>query len=320
MYPSPTATETQHNRVRRSAPGSVSVFGAPENYPTDPKRAAKMLMDRGIKVIPFRVHNKTKTPLIKNWSPYNYSTEMIVREIDKAFGVVVPKGLIVIDLDCDDTGKYVGLDAIVDLATDCGVDDVDFLNTLITDTPSGGMHLWYRVPPNVQVKNSASRIATNVDVRVADKGLVLMPPSINSDGAPYLFSGTGHIARLPKWLLQYINEVNRQNAEVGSAIKRLDYDLLVNSKDQARYLSDRCGLISTASTGARNNTLNAIAYSVYRRVAGGLIDAYAADMAIENAALMAGLDPQEVAATMRSAALAAASNPLPVDQKISRSE
>jgi hypothetical protein len=310
----------QPNSRKKAAPGSVSVFGPIQKYPTNPKIAAKMLMDRGIKVIPFRVHNKTKTPLIKNWSPYNYSAEMIVREIDRAFGIVVPKGLIVIDLDCDDSGKYVGLDAIVDLATDCGVNDVDFLNTLITDTPSGGMHLWYRVPPNVHVRNSASRIATNVDVRVADKGLVLMPPSINSEGAPYMFSGTGNIARLPKWLLQYINEVNRDAAEVGSAIKRLDYDLLVNNKNQAKYLANRAGLISGAGTGARNNTLNAVAYSIYRRVAGGLIDAYAADMAIENAALIAGLDAQEVAATMRSAALAAASAPILVDQRTSHSE
>lgn len=306
----PFDTPTQPKSQQKSVPASLSLFGPIDEYPSDPKKAAKTLMERGLKVIPFRVNGKIKTPMIRTWSPYHYSWNMIEREIGQAFGIVVPKGLIVIDLDCDQGGKYVGLDAIGDLALDCGITGFDYLDTLITDTPSGGMHLWYRVPPNIRVKNSASRIAPNIDVRVAEKGLVLMPPSRNSDGMPYIFSGTGKVSKLPTWLLSQINESTIDANKVGAAIRQIDTKLLVQNRDVARYLSHRCSAISDTPFGARNNTLNAVAYSVYRRVAGGLLDEYSANMAIENAAMIAGLGEAETAATMRSAMEAALLRPI----------
>ena len=312
--PTTSFAEMQPKPVKKVAPGSVAVFGSIEQYPTNPNDAAKLLMERGLKIIPFKLRGKTKVPMLKKWSPYRYSWQMIGPQVDQAFGIVVPPGLIVIDLDTNDDGGYVGLDAISQLAEDAGVTDFTWLDTLVTDTPSGGMHLWYRVPNNVRVRNSASKLAKHIDVRVAEKGLVLMPPSLNSEGMPYMFSGTETVAKLPLWLLEKINDAEAETAEYGQVVKAIDYKLLVENKDTAAYIKRRCDSIADAPVGTRNITLNAVAYSIYRRVAGGLLDEYAASTALLNAGLLAGLYEAEILATLRSSAEAAALVPLSAEQ------
>ena len=53
--------------------------------------------------------------------------------------------------------------------------------TLTAITPNHGMHLYFRPPPGVPVRNSASRIAPGMDVR-GEGGYVLAPPSVHPNG------------------------------------------------------------------------------------------------------------------------------------------
>jgi hypothetical protein len=62
-------------------------------------------------------------------------------------------------------------------------------------TPSGGLHLVYRVLPDTIILNSASKIAEGVDVR-GDGGYVLWPPSPG-----YVVSQDNEISLLPGWLV-----------------------------------------------------------------------------------------------------------------------
>src|SRR3954453_12325857 len=56
--------------------------------------------------------------------------------------------------------------------------------TIITQTPRGGQHLWFRYVTGI--RNSAGKIALGVDVR-GDGGYIIAPPSRRVDGAEYQF-------------------------------------------------------------------------------------------------------------------------------------
>lgn len=74
------------------------------------------------------------------------------------------------------------------------------LDTLSVATGSGGEHLYLRLPPGVEVRNSASRLAQGVDVR-GDGGYVVAPPSLHASGAYYEWGDGDAIAPMPEELL-----------------------------------------------------------------------------------------------------------------------
>ncbi len=63
-------------------------------------------------------------------------------------------------------------------------------------TPSGGRHLVFRDPPEVEIRNSASRIAPGVDCRGCG-GYVIIPPSPG-----YTVIHDGEPAEMPQWLIK----------------------------------------------------------------------------------------------------------------------
>jgi Bifunctional DNA primase/polymerase, N-terminal/Primase C terminal 1 (PriCT-1) len=70
-----------------------------------------------------------------------------------------------------------------------------------------GRHLWFRTPADVEVRNSASKIARGIDVR-GDGGYILAPPSLHPSGRRYAWSvdSAKAIAEAPQWLLDKIKE------------------------------------------------------------------------------------------------------------------
>lgn len=71
--------------------------------------------------------------------------------------------------------------------------------TLSVDTPSGGLHYYFRAPDGVEVKNSAGTIADGIDIR-GKGGYVLFPPSETSTGH-YRIRHRAPVASAPDWLL-----------------------------------------------------------------------------------------------------------------------
>jgi hypothetical protein len=73
--------------------------------------------------------------------------------------------------------------------------------TLASHTPSGGMHLFLRVPQGVEVRNSVSKVGRGIDVR-GKGGQVVLPPTV-IDGKAYRWSEgcPAEMAMLPEpWL------------------------------------------------------------------------------------------------------------------------
>jgi len=54
--------------------------------------------------------------------------------------------------------------------------------TTTVETPSGGMHLYFRAPEGMTIKNSVSDLAEGVDVR-GHGGYVIVPPSSTESGS-----------------------------------------------------------------------------------------------------------------------------------------
>lgn len=301
----------------RQATAQLRLFGELDSFPKDPVDAARFLWSRGHRVIPFLVKAETKHPLIKKWRPYDVQWSDLEPNIRQtsAFGIVVPPGIIIVDLDCkpnEEYCKFIGLDSLIDLSTEHGDDRLAFMDTLTVDTPTGGMHLWYRIPTHIKLKNSASSLGPGIDIRVPDKGLVLMPPSVGHNGERYSFnqfSGLPHIAKAPTWLLQQVVEKSNRIEKVVLDQKTLDMLKLDTPVKIKQYLHQCSSDIVNAPTGARNNTLNAIAYGVYRRVASGRIPEALAEESLYSAAIQTGLSEKEVEATLRSAQRAGALNP-----------
>jgi hypothetical protein len=122
-------------------------------------------------------------------------------------------------------------------------------------TRSGGLHLIFNLP-DVELRNSQSRIAPGIDVR-GEGGWIVMPPS-----AGYSVADGCEPERMPDWLLQAAlppppapssATAPRTSTASGSALG-------------LAALEKRCNDIRTAPDGTKHSTLNEAAYSI-----GGLV-------------------------------------------------
>ena len=109
-----------------------------------------------------------------------------------------PSGVWVLDVDGQD-----GERALRALEREHG----DLPSTVEALTPRG-RHLYWRLPPQVDLRCSASRVASGIDVR-GTGGYVVAPPSRHPDGGWYAWEVTGHpedqdVADAPPWLLELV--------------------------------------------------------------------------------------------------------------------
>lgn len=72
-------------------------------------------------------------------------------------------------------------------------------------TGGGGRHIWFRWPHGADIRNSAGRIASGIDVRGVG-GYVISPPSRHNSGREYSWSVDSgeEILDAPEWLLKLV--------------------------------------------------------------------------------------------------------------------
>lgn len=107
-------------------------------------------------------------------------------------------GLVVVDLDRK--GQVDGLTAFAALCREHNAT----LRTCKAETPSGGLHLFFKLPgADVEIRNSASKIAPGVDVR-ATGGYVVAAPSTTSAGTYRWLVSPDEVApaEVPYWLFK----------------------------------------------------------------------------------------------------------------------
>jgi hypothetical protein len=149
---------------------------------------------------------RARVPIIKDWE--NEGTA----DPDEARGAWAPRGewgKFNIGVACGPSGLVV-----IDLDTKKGKDGPSELHRLLTElgielpktyavkTPSGGRHLYFRSPPGVEIRLSASQVAPGVDIR-AWGGLVVAAGS-EIDGRMYEVIADLPIADLPPEMVEHI--------------------------------------------------------------------------------------------------------------------
>lgn len=163
-------------------------------------QGALVLASRGLKIFPLKPRDKrpATTNGLKAATGDPVQIERWWRDMPEAnIGVATgaPSGVFV--LDVDDGGEP----ELKKLEAQYG----DLPSTVESITGSGGRHLFFRMPPDRDLRNSASKIAASCDIR-ANGGYVVVPPSVHPTGRRYVWSvdSAGEFAAAPAWLLDRI--------------------------------------------------------------------------------------------------------------------
>jgi Bifunctional DNA primase/polymerase, N-terminal len=171
-------------------------------------------------------------------------------------------GFFAIDLDIDPEKKLNGIAAFEALKN-----GGELPETIITQTPRGGQHLWFKWVEGI--RNSWSKLAPGVDVRGAG-GYIIVPPSRRTDGAEYQFLADDRDgpADAPQWLVELL--LPKDNAFKQRDEKRKTE---ANGNSYARSALEReCAAVTSAQPGTRNALLNRAAFNLGQLVAGGLLN------------------------------------------------
>jgi hypothetical protein len=159
--------------------------------------------------------------------------------------------------------------------------------TPTASTPSGGLHFLYRLPPNVCVKNSASVLAPNVDVR-GHHGYVVLPPARGRRWLDGRDPWSLEFAPLPAFV-PTIDEPP-PGPIAGTALPEpiVHNDGTCTSAYGGRAVMRACAAIENAGNGQQEMVLNRECFGIGQLVAGGEIGH---GVALQCLALAAGKMP-----------------------------
>jgi hypothetical protein len=162
--------------------------------------SALKLAEKGLHVFACRPRGKEPA------TPNGVKDATVNREVISAWWRSMPEanigiacgkasGIFVVDID--------GIDAEAEIAKLEKMHG-ELPRTVEAITPRG-RHLFYRWPPNGEIRNSASKIAPGVDTR-GTNGYIISAPSIGPSGKAYSWSvdSAGSFASAPDWLLTLI--------------------------------------------------------------------------------------------------------------------
>lgn len=260
--------------------------------------AALALAELGYRVHPLRYGDKRA--LLTDWPTHATTEGTRIREFfatwpNAGVGITTGGGLFVLDVDNKN-----GHDGA---ATLCALEaaHTPLPETRLVRTPTGGMHYYFTTA--VDVRNSAGKLGDGLDIR-GTGGYVVAPPTATAAGRYEVVHDVAP-APAPAWLLAAIAvpPKGKERASITKAKSRVP-----GTPYACAALTSACDRVANAPQGQRNDTLNAEAFGVAQLIAGGELSVEALSE-IEAAAHAAGLEPREIAATMRSASTAASAKP-----------
>ena len=205
-----------------------------------------------------------------------------------------PSGLVVIDLDTHGElteqwrlpGIRDGKDVLAQLCEWAGM---PWPSTYLVATPSGGWHLYFTTPAGAEIRNSASLIGPQVDIRAAG-GYVLAAGSI-ADGKPYELLDHDGPESLPGWIARLLAP-QPESAQLPAAAS-----LLASAPGR---LSGLLRTVEGAPQGQRNDALYWAACRASEMVAAGEAGADGVTAFLVSAAAAAGLSESEARKTVAS--------------------
>lgn len=177
--------------------------------------------------------------------------------------------------------------------------------TFTVATPSGGTHLYFRVPRGLPLRNTVARLGPMIDTRAA--GGYVVAPGSTIGGNQYRVADDAPVAPIPRWIVRELVARSRQAGPAlpPLAVNRSDVaGARIPSAAAAAYgaaaLRNEVERMRTARVGTRNDTLNRSAYALGRLVGAGLLDRDLAASELFHAARQSGLSARECASTLAS--------------------
>lgn len=112
-----------------------------------------------------------------------------------------------------------------------------------------GLHLYYKMPDGIDIRNSVGKIAENIDVR-ANGGYIIAPPSRHKSGKTYEFKDSqAPLAELPDFLLRILTHQKSHSDKLKS--------------------TDWLSLLGDIKEGSRNDSITKIAGKLIAHGLGG---------------------------------------------------
>jgi putative DNA primase/helicase len=183
----------------------------------------------------------------------------------------------------------------------------------VTVRTGKGHHYYFRCA-GVEVRNSAGRIATGIDIR-GDGGYAVGPGSIHESGRTYEFVkgralGEMKIAKAPKWLLKAIKKPDKKAKREVGLVQPLPLGKLDRANAYAEAARQReLERLSKAPKHQRNHTLNTCAFKLGQFLPYGLFDAASIKGDLARVAAEIGLDDEEIGPTIKSGLNAGSASP-----------
>lgn len=192
------------------------------------------------------------------------------------------------------TGEISGI-VVIDVDVANGAKGMEWLNenanalpeTRTHKTRSGGLHLVFKYPFGIEIRNSASKIAPNIDVR-GNGGYVIYPPS-----AGYQVADQTEPADMPQWLIRACREANSKTATpklkqtIPQRTSMSEHDASKGTAWGLKALEGECEEVSRAPFGDQEATLNEAALKVGALIAGEqLSESYGRQQLIQAGNLM----------------------------------
>ncbi|WP_322994240.1 bifunctional DNA primase/polymerase [Castellaniella sp.] len=222
-------------------------------------------------------------------------------------------GLWVLDGDMD-AGKGVdGFEELRRLEAEHGALPID----ICAVTPRGGTHVFFRMPVDIDIRNSQSKIARGLDVR-ASGGYVIVSSRL-PDGRAYRWVNEGlgeaDLPDAPEWLVEMATRKGppsqpmpkqdlqpNEGANGPTPAHPVTGDPLADRKRAYALaaLSREVADLVRAPEGTRNGQLNIAAHSLGRYVGAGVLQEGEVRSALTQAAATCGLTPHETRKTLAS--------------------
>lgn len=154
-------------------------------------------------------------------------------------------------------------------------------------TRSAGWHLLFR--HQAGLRNSAGKIASGVDVR-ADGGYIIWWPALG-----YPVYNDKYFEAWPFWLLEQLEDRSPASLLPKKPLREISSAYVQGALNNAALN------VAGAQPGARNETLNRELFAISRFIESGDLDPLVIAQTLAGAALEAGLDKNEIVATIASA-------------------
>lgn len=209
----------------------------------------------------FPLHPHSKTPAINSWDQWaTTDTAQIHRwwvgNSRHNIGIATGRaGLVVIDLD-DGRGHQPpqewsharhGRDVLAELAATAG--ERFPTGTYTVTTPSGGIHLYFQAPADVELRNTVARLGWHIDTRAAG-GYVVAAGSCHPKGLYSAVDERAAVLPLPRWLVTALTPPASKPEPDAFRIATDHHPAYLRAA-----LDGEAAKVATAADGARRMTL-----------------------------------------------------------------